>query len=150
GIFHVLNCWRKQGANYGQQIGVLKKINKDFRPDVIYAEDNGMQQIFIDMMEDANLPVVGKTTNAVNKKSLYKGVPSLAVLFETRRIKFPYKSQAAKDMTDLYFSELNSITYIQGTGKLESVSQHDDTSMSLWCAINGARGDLKEFDFSFI
>ena len=150
GLFHLLNCWRKQGANYAQQIAVLKKINIDFRPDVMYAEDNGMQQIFIDMMKDANLPVVGKTTNAVNKKSLYKGVPSLAVLFETGRMKFPYGTQRAKDITDLYFSELNSITYIQGTGKLESVSQHDDTSMSLWCAVNGARGDLKEFDFSFI
>jgi len=150
GLFHLLNCWRKQGANYAQQIAVLKKINRDFRPDVMYAEDNGMQQIFIDMMKDANLPVVGKTTNAVNKKSLYKGVPSLAVLFETGRMKFPYGTQRAKDITDLYFSELNSITYIQGTGKLESVSQHDDTSMSLWCAVNGARGDLKEFDFSFI
>lgn len=150
GIIHVLNCWRKSGANYAQQIGVLKKINKDFRPDIIYAEDNGMQQIFIDMMEDANLPVVGKTTNAANKKSLYQGVPSLAVLFETRRIKFPYGTQRAKDMTDLYFQELNSITYIQDTGKLESVSQHDDTSMSLWCGVRAVKGDTKDFDFSFI
>jgi len=150
GIFHVLNCWRKSGANYAQQIGVLKKINKDFRPDVMYAEDNGMQQIFIQMMEDANLPVIGKTTNAVNKKSLYEGVPSLAVLFETRRIKFPYGTQRAKDMTDLYFTELNSITYIQDTGKLESVSQHDDTSMSLWCGIRGAKNNIEDFDFSFV
>jgi hypothetical protein len=150
GLIHVLNCWRRSGANYAQQIGVLKKINRDFAPDIMYAEDNGMQQIFIDMMEDANLPVVGRTTTAVNKKSLYKGVPSLAVLFETGRMKFPYGTQRAKDMTDLYFSELNSITYIQGTGKLESVSQHDDTSMSLWCAVSGARGDMTDFDFSFV
>jgi hypothetical protein len=150
GIFHVLNCWRKAGSNYGQQIAALKKINNDFRPDVMYAEDNGMQQIFIQMMEDANLPVVGKTTNAINKKSLYKGIPSLAVLFETGRIKFPYGTQRAKNLTDLYFGELNSITYIQDTGKLESVSQHDDCGMSLWNAVNAAKGDLEEFDFSFI
>jgi len=116
----------------------------------MYAEDNGMQQIFIQMMEDANLPVVGKTTNAINKKSLYKGIPSLAVLFETGRIKFPYGTQRAKNLTDLYFGELNSITYIQDTGKLESVSQHDDCGMSLWNAVNAAKGDLEEFDFSFI
>ena len=149
GLIHILNCWRKSGANYAQQIGVLKKINKDFRPDIFYAEDNGMQQIFIDMMKDANLPVVGRTTTAVNKKSLYEGIPSLAVLFETGRIKFPYGTQRAKDMTDLYFDELNSITYIQGTGKLESVSQHDDTSMSLWCGVRGHKAKSDDFDFSF-
>jgi phage terminase large subunit-like protein len=150
GIFHVLNCWRKKGANYGQQIGALKKINSDFRPDLMYAEDNGMQEIFIQMMEDANLPVVGKTTNAVNKKSLYFGVPSLAVLFETGRIKFPYGSERAKNLTDLYFGELNSITYIQKSGKLESVSQHDDCGMSLWNAVRAAKGGTEDFDFSFI
>lgn len=150
GNYHVLNCWRKQGANYAQQIAALKKINMDFRPDIMYAEDNGMQEIFIQMMEDANLPVVGKTTNAVNKKSLYKGIPSIAVLFETGRIKFPYGSQKAKNLTDLYFGELNSVTYIQDTGKLESVSQHDDCGMSLWNAIRAAKGNLEDFDFSFI
>jgi len=150
GIIHLLNCWRKKGASYAQQVGALKKINKDFRPDIMYAEDNGMQQIFIQMMEDANLPVVGRTTTAKNKKSLYEGIPSLAVLFETRRIKFPYGTQRAKDLTDLYFSELNSITYIQNTGKLESVNQHEDTSMSLWCGVRGIKGDVKDFDFSFI
>lgn len=150
GMLHIINCWRKKGANYGQQIAALKKINNDFRPDVMYAEDNGMQQIFIQMMEDANLPVVGKTTNAVNKKSLYHGVPSLAVLFETGRVKFPYGTQRAKNLTDLYFGELNSITYIQDTGKLESVSQHDDCGMSLWNAVRAAKGNMEDFDFSFV
>lgn len=150
GNFHILNTWRKRGANYSQQIAALKKINYDFRPDVIYAEDNGMQEIFIQMMQDANLPVVGKTTNTVNKKSLYKGIPSLAVLFETFRIKFPYGTQRAKDLTDLYFAELNSITYIQDSGKLESTSQHDDTAMSLWNAVRAAKGTIDDFDFSFI
>lgn len=150
GNINILNCWRKAGANYAQQIAALKKINIDFRPDVIYAEDNGMQQIFIQMMQDANLPVVGKTTNSVNKKSLYKGIPSLAVLFETGRIKFPYGTQRAKNLTDLYFGELNSITYIQDSGKLESVSQHDDCGMSLWNAVRAAKGNIEDFDFSFI
>ena len=149
GNFHVLNCWRKSGANYAQQVAALKKINMDFRPDIIYCEDNGMQQIFVDLLKDANLPVMGKTTNATNKKSLYQGIPSLAVLFETSRIKFPYGTQRAKNLTDLYFGELNSITYIQNTGKLESISQHDDTGMSLWIAIRAARGNLGDFDFSF-
>ena len=122
----------------------------DFRPDIMYAENNGMQEIFIQMLQDSNLPVVGKNTNAINKKSLYLGVPSLAVLFESGRMKFPYKSLAAKNMTDLYFSELNSIAFIEDTGKLESTTRHDDTSMSLWNAVRAAKGNIDGFDFSFI
>lgn len=150
GIFHVLNSVRMHGANYKKQIAGLKKINRDFRPDIMYAEDNGMQQIFIQMMEDAQLPVVGKTTNASNKKSLYKGIPSIAVLFESGRIKFPYGDQRSKDLTDIYFAELNSITYIQDTGKLESTTQHDDCAMSLWQGINACKGEFDDFDFSFV
>ncbi len=150
GMFHVLNSVRMHGANYKKQISALKKINRDFRPHIIYAEDNGMQQIFIQMMEDANLPVVGKTTHASNKKSLYKGIPSMAVLFESARIKFPYGDEKSKELTDTYFGELNSITYIQDKGKLESTTQHDDCAMSLWQAINAGKGDVNEFDFSFI
>lgn len=150
GNIHVLNCWRKKGAKYSIQISAAKRINSDFRPDIMYAEDNGMQQVFVDMLKDANLPVAGKTTTAVNKKSLYKGVPKLAALFETGRIKFPYGTQRAKDLTDLYFRELNSITYIQDTGKLESTNQHDDTGMSLWNMVRSLIGDNMDFDFSFI
>ena len=151
GIYHILNSIRLHGASYQQQISALKKINRDFRPDVFYAEDNGMQQIFVDMMREANLPVVGKTTNATNKKSLYQGIPSLAVLFETGRIKFPYGDTRSKNMTDLYFSELNSIAFDPDNGKLESTSRHDDTSLSLWQATRAAKGSLADdFDFSFV
>lgn len=150
GMFHILNSVRLHGANYAKQIAALKKINRDFRPDIMYAEDNGMQEIFIQMMKDAGLPVVGKTTDGINKKSLYKGVPSLAVLFESGRIRFPYKDQKSKDLTDLYFAELNSVTYIQDTGKLESTTQHDDCAMSLWQAVRAAKGTIDDFDFSFV
>lgn len=149
--YHVLNSVRMKGASYQQQIAALRRINRDFRPDVMYAEDNGMQEIFIQMMDDANLPVVGKTTNATNKKSLYSGVPSLAVLFETSRIFFPYGDEKAKAMTDMYFAELNSIAFDGDKGKLESTSRHDDTSMSLWQSVRAAKGALADsFDFSFI
>jgi hypothetical protein len=149
--YHVLNSIRLHGAGYASQIAALKKINRDFRPEVFYAEDNGMQQIFIELLKDADLPVVGKTTNATNKKSLYQGIPSLAVLFETSRIHFPYGDKKSQNMTDLYFAELNSIAYDRDTGKLQSTSRHDDTSMSLWQGVRAIKGVLKDdFDFSFM
>lgn len=149
--YHVLNSIRMHGAGYSQQISALKKMNRDFRPDIFYVEDNGMQQVFVDLLKDANIPVVGKTTNATNKKSLYQGVPSLAVLFESGRIHFPYGDEKSRNMTDLYLSELNSIAYDKSSGKLESTDRHDDTSMSLWQAVRAAKGSLlDDFDFSFV
>lgn len=150
GTIHVFNMIRLHGANYKTQIAAAKKINRDFKPDIMFAEDNGMQEIFIQMMKDADLPIAGKTTTASNKKSLYKGVPRMAAFFESRKIKFPYKSQEAKNMTDLCFSELNSITFIPDTGKLESTNQHDDTSMAMWNLCKALKGDDMDFDFSFL
>lgn len=146
---HVLNCWIGRGKKYHEQIAVLKKINRDFRPDLFVVEINGMQEIFLHELEQAGLPVVGDFTGN-DKKSLYTGVPSLAILFERDKIKFPYGTERAKKVTDRYFAELNSITFIQDKGKLESTSQKDDTSMSLWQAVKGARRSIKSFDFSFL
>lgn len=149
GKIHIWNCWHKLGASYSEQIAVLKKMNRDFQPDIMYAENNNFQEIFIQLMEEANLPVVGKTTG-INKKSLYQGIPRLAAFFETNKILFPYQTQKCKNVTDLFFSELNSIAFISDTGKLESLDQHDDTSVSLWNLCRALVGDQMLFDFSYI
>ncbi len=150
GTMHFLNCWRRSGASYSQQMAALKKINRDFRPDVFVVETNGMQEIFLQELEEAGLPVVGSVTSSGNKKSFYVGVPALAITFETSKIKFPYGNEKSKGITDLYHAELNSITFIQDKGKLESTTQHDDCGMSLWQAVKGLKWGIDKFDFSFI
>ena len=149
GDVHLLNMWRKRGASFSQQIAALKKINRDFRPDVFVVETNGMQEIFLTQLTDSGLPVVGQTTTA-KKKSFYTGVPALAILFETSKIKIPYGDQKAEDVADLIHAELNSITFIQDTGKLESTTQHDDSAMSLWQGVKGLKWGVDMFDFSFM
>lgn len=149
GQIHFLNTWRRSGASYSQQMAALKKINRDFRPDVFVVETNGMQEIFLQELETAGLPVVGQVTGN-NKKSFYTGVPAMAILFETNRIFFPYGDEKSKNVTDLYHGELNSITFIQDKGKLESTTQHDDCGMSLWEGVKGLKWGVDKFDFSFI
>jgi len=149
GQIHILNCWRRKGASYSQQIAALKKINRDFRPDVFVVETNGMQEIFLQELETAGLPVVGQTTGS-EKKSFYVGVPALSILFETSKICFPYGDEPSKHITDLFHSELNSITFIQDKGKLESISQHDDAAMGTWQLVKGLKWGIDKFDFSFI
>ena len=101
------------------------------------------------MLEEAGLPVVGDFTGN-EKKDFYVGVPALATAFELSQIKMPYGTQAAKDMTDLIHGELNSMTFIQDKGKLESVGQHDDTGMALWQFWKGCKRSITSFDFSFV
>jgi len=149
GKIHFLNTWRRAGAPYSQQMAALKKINRDFRPDVFVVETNGMQEIFLQEMEAAGLPVVGQVTGA-SKKSFYTGVPALAILFETSMINFPYGDEKSKNITDLYHGELNSITFLQDKGKLESTSQHDDCGMSLWQGVKGLKWGVDKFDFTFV
>ena len=146
--YWLLQMWREKGATYNQQMAALKKLNSDFRPDIIMAEDNAMQKIFIQMMNDANLPVVSHTTG-VNKYSLENGVPALAVLFEQNRVRFPRGDQKSKDITDLICGELASMTFTD-KGKLEGVGEHDDCAMSLWIAIRAAKYVRQDFDFSFV
>lgn len=148
GNFHLLNIWREKGASYNEQMAAIKKLNSDYRPDIIMAEDNQMQKIFIQMMTDANLPVVAHTTG-VNKYSLENGVPALAVLFEQNKMRFPRGDQRSKDITDLVCGELASMTFTD-KGKLEGVGEHDDCAMSLWIAIRAAKYVRQDFDFSFI
>ena len=137
---YVLNTWRKKGASYSEQVAVVKKMYRDFRPDSIFVESNQAQMVFGQLLRDEGVPAIDAHTG-VNKYSLYKGLPALAALFETGIIRFPYGTVQAKAVTDLYHSELNSMTFNPGTGKLEGAGSHDDTAMSLWLAVRAAKYD---------
>lgn len=149
GEIHLLNIWRKSGVNYRTQVEMLKKINRDWRPDAFIMESNGFQTMFLDEVAEANLPAVGSVTTGYNKKNFKTGVPAMAILFENETIKYPYKTEKDKDVTDLCHSEFNSFTFTD-KGTLESTDQHDDIPMSTWQCIKFFRFGVDYFDFSFM
>ena len=146
---YVLNMFRDKGLTYNQQLNQLRKIHQNFKPDIMYLEDNQMQSLFVDGGRELGLPIEGDTTTT-NKKSLYEGLPALAVLAEIGKIKLPRGDQRSKDLTDIICNELMSIAFDSDKGKLESTDQHDDTSMALWKACRAAKDAKKHFDFSFL
>lgn len=146
--YWLLNMWREKGKSYTEQLAVLKKINTDFKPDVIFVETNQMQVIFAQGAKEAGLPVVEHTTGA-NKHDLRSGLPGLAILFEQSRFKFPRGDQRSKDITDTICLELATVTWTE-KGRLEGVGEHDDTCMSLWIARLAADYVNRSFNFSFI
>ena len=134
--YWLLHMWRKKGASYNEQIAKLKEIERNFRPDEIIAESNGFQQIMAEIGREHGIKnITDFNTDGWNKKDLYEGLPSLAILFNQGRIKFPRGNIESKEQTDLICTEFNSITIKPQTGKLESAGSHDDTCMSAWFAI---------------
>lgn len=145
----LLYMWRERGKSFLEQMVVLKNINRNFAPDVMYAESNVFQRIFTDQMAMDGLPVHPHTTTAQNKFNLEKGLPSVAIMFEQQRIKFPRGNDVSRNVSDLIMSEFNSVTFTD-QGKLESVDEHDDTSMSIWLATCAARHVISGFGLEFM
>jgi len=148
GRYWLLHMYREKGKKYTEQIAVLKKLNTDFKPDVIFVETNQMQVIFAQGATDAGLPVVEHHTG-VDKHDLRGGLPGLAILFENNKFRFPRGDQKSKDITDTICLELSSVTWTD-KGKLEGISEHDDCCMALWQARLGADFINQGFNFAFI
>ncbi len=129
-VMWLLNMWRGHGKSYLEQLAVMKTINTNFRPDVMYVEANQFQRIFYDAAKLDGLPVYPHTTHT-NKFDLEKGLPSVELLFERQVIKFPRGDSHSRNMTDLILTELGAVTWTE-KGKLEGVGEHDDCAMALW------------------
>lgn len=138
--YHLLHITRLHGASYNQQIATLQRINNNFRPSTILMETNGFQRVMSGLAKEAGMTnIVEFTTTANTKKDLYNGLPSLAVIFERGEMKFPRGDEKSIELTNLICSELNSIAFDDDKGTLESVSEHDDTAMSLFLAVKAMK-----------
>lgn len=146
--YDILHIWRKSGATYDEQVGAIKRLYNDFRADTVLCEDNGMQKIFVQLLNDAGVPATGQTTTAQSKYDLHKGIPHMQALFEQRRIHIPRGDQSSIDTTDVLISELTTFTWDEDKGKIRGVGQHDDCPMSLWIAISATK--IGTFNFSFV
>lgn len=146
--YDILHIWRKQGATYDEQVSAIKRLYRDFRVDVVLVEDNGMQKVFVQMLNDAGVPATGQTTTAQKKYDLHSGIPHMAALFEQGRIHIPRGDQSSIDITDVLVGELQMFTWDDDKGKIAGVGAHDDTCMSLWIGICATQ--VGSFNFSFI
>lgn len=134
----LIGFWRKSGASFRDQIKVIKRFNRNYRPDIIVVEANAFQRLFVDLLEEEGLTnIVPHVTTAGNKNNFEFGLPSLAVDFERGRIIMPYGDDISKAVTDHILGEFNSIAFTENTGKLESVGEHDDCAMSTFFGKRG-------------
>jgi hypothetical protein len=145
--YWILNIWREKGKSYNEQLAVLKQLNANFRPDIIYCEANQAQVIFTQGAQESGLPAYPFVTGT-NKYDLKSGLPGLTILFEQDRMHMPRGDQYSVDTTDMLTMELTSITWTT-KGKLQGSGAHDDCVMSLWLGVKACNHEGANFGFTF-
>ncbi|MAT11551.1 MAG: hypothetical protein CMM02_11140 [Rhodopirellula sp.] len=145
----LLNMFRKRGASFNEQIGMIRQIWMNYSPEVIVVEDNNFQSIYTQFLQDTEIPIKSHKTGK-NKHDIKNGLPSLAVLFERGKIRLPYGDEYSKSCADVILGEFNNVTYLD-SGGLASVSGHDDCVMSTWFArIAQMTASEGSFNFQFM
>ncbi len=141
----IVNIERAKGMPYQEQLSMINSTGRKYEASLIFLEDNQMQRIFGDeLIRTTDLPIK-KFTTGVQKHSLEKGVPSLRVLLENKKIRIPRGDAHSIEMTDIWINEMRSMTWQDG--KLQSVGGHDDTVHAMWFADQAIRQG--GFGFSF-
>ena len=124
GTLDLLGLRRERGLSPAKVEVALKDEYYRFTPAFLLLETNAFGIIHAhNVIEKYGLKVVKHHTGA-NKSDLYRGVPSLAVLFENEKIRLPYKTDNDQEMTDKVVAEF----YGLGT------EAHDDIVMAAWIA----------------
>lgn len=141
----IMDIQRLHGKPFQEQLSVINSTAQKYSPGLIYIEANQMQRVFGDeLIRTTALPIQPFTTTA-QKHKLDKGLPSLRLLLENRKVRIPRGDKNSVDMTNILIEELNSFTFREG--KLESVGQHDDVAMSFYICDQAVRQGA--FSFSF-
>lgn len=129
GTRHVIDIFRERGLTPAQVIDSIKKCAEKFNPTVITIENNLFQCLYEQqVIEETDLPVVGHTTGR-EKMDVFKGVPSLSMLFEHRKYRLPRGDDRSAQLVGVLTNELVGL----------GVETHDDTVMALWMAECGIR-----------
>lgn len=133
----LMQVYRAKGASYAEQLAMLKRLNIEFRPDLIYCESNTFQQIFVQESEKAGLPVMPHVTTG-RKNDLKEGLPGLAIMFERGKFKIPTGDQRSKDNADEMVLEFSSVAFTDEHGLIATLG-HDDLAMACWISVEAAR-----------
>lgn len=141
----LMDIVRGHGLPYQQQLSLINSVGRRYKPGLIYCEANQAQRIFGDeLIRTTDLPIKLFITGAA-KNTLDKGVPSLRVLFENRKLRIPRGDERSVVLTDMWIEEMHNITFLDG--KVQSVAGHDDMAMACWLCDQACR--MGGFSFTF-
>jgi hypothetical protein len=141
----IIDIIRERGRSFQEQLSMIREAHARYRTGFIFLESNQMQRIFgEELIRTTDLPIKQCHTGE-NKHSLEKGMPSLRVLLENKKLRIPRGDDRSRELTDIWIDEMRSHTF-QG-GKVISVGEHDDTAMAFYICEQALRAGT--FGFSF-
>ncbi len=142
----IIDIHRAKGMPYQEQLSLINTLGRKYDPGLIFLEANQMQRIFGDeLIRKTDLPIKKFTTTAQNKNALDKGVPSLRVLLENKKVRIPRGDAHSVEVTDIWINEMRAFTW--NDGKLQGVGTHDDCPMAFWICDQAIRQG--SFTYSF-
>ncbi|MFC1552927.1 hypothetical protein ACFL6P_10245 [Candidatus Latescibacterota bacterium] len=134
GTRNILDIYRERGITPSQIIEVITSKAARFNPTLITIENNLFQCLYEQqLISTTDLPIVGHTTGR-EKMDVFKGVPSLSVMFENGKYRLPRGDELSVELTDILTNELVGL----------GIETHDDTVMALWIAECGIRRKKNE------
>ena len=129
GTRHILDIYRERGLTPAQILNIIKTKAQNFNPAIITIENNLFQCLYEQqLISTTDLPIFGHTTGR-EKMDVFKGVPSLSVLFENGKYRLPRGDDRSARVVDVLTNELVGL----------GIETHDDTVMALWIAECGIR-----------
>lgn len=120
---HLLMYDRERGRTPDEVFTAISNFNTRLLMPVCCIESNSFGEIYAYKVKtESAIKVKEHQTTGTNKHDPQAGVFGLSALFETRRIRLPYRTDEDKRITDVIIDELHS--YPAGV--------HDDIVMALW------------------
>jgi hypothetical protein len=139
-----IQSWK--GISFNEQLQHIEIAYRRYMPGLVFIEANAMQQVWSDeLRRTTDVPVKEFVTLASNKYPLDKGVPSLRILLENRKIIIPRGDAYSVKVTDEWIEQATQFGYIDG--KLQGIGEHDDQVMAWWFAEEATKAGAFSFGF---
>jgi len=113
--------YRARGLSPAQLRARVISEQRILAADYIVVENNQAQRLHEIELRSLGLPIVGHTTTK-RKRSLWDGVPGMALAFETGRLDLCWNDPRERARIDVLINELHGLGF----------EAHDDTVMALW------------------
>jgi phage terminase large subunit-like protein len=128
--FQVAEIWMDRGLSPDRLLSQLVDQTNRYAPRLVLIENNAFQHWVEQELKDRiRWNTEGHTTGRSNKGSFTEGVPSLAALFERRRVILPCGDDRSRDLCGRLIDQFHGLGF----------ERHDDLAMAFWFAVTAAR-----------
>ena len=137
-MYTPLGYWRARPKTIDEQLQKIEFFMQAYKVTLGYLEANLFQRIYSEhFAQKGNYPIEGHVVSSSGKNSYTTGLVSIRPLLEQGKMRFPYKTDKDRLMTQQLMEEFNGI--VQRKGKITSESAHDDIPMAVWHCYSASR-----------